>query len=363
MQEKGFNGQIVAQFETTFGQDPDTPDGKLLPFNTCELTGKQGLIDPATIRKSRSEVRPGLGRITAEGPITIPMCFRSIGFWLKALFGSPTGTDQAGYLLGGTGVTTTIGTWTAITDGSFNISIDGSANDITGITFAGDTTMTDVAADIQTAIRAIGTGGFTLATVEWIAATAQFKITSGTTGASSAVGALAAAASGTNISGASLMKCHAAVATIVDGDQIYKKEYKITTNAQPSMVIEKGFGGLGQYFKYNGCKVNNFKLAFGNDGELVANLDILAANETPSATPYDATPTEMVLARINNVDGSIKENGVVSGIIKSGDITIAAGLDPNQYIFGAGNKRGDIPEGMMKVSGNDKSSVHRHDAH
>lgn len=355
MQGKGYASQIVIDFETTFGQDPVSPNGLRIPFNTCELKGAQAFIDPATIRNSRSAVAPGLGRLTVEGPMVVPMCYKSLGYFFKAMFGAPTTTnaDTAGYLTGGAGVTTTIGTWTAITDGSFSVSIDGSASDVTGINFTGDAAMTDVAADIQTAIRAIGTGGFALATVTWNATTASFKITSGTTGPSSSVGVLSAAASGTNIS--ATMKCTASFATATAGLDLYSHKYVISTSAQPSLVVEKGFTDLGHYFKYNGVKVGGFKLVVGEDGELVGNVDLLGSNETPSNTAYDSTPTDVVLTRINNFQAVLKEGGSETALVKTAEFNFNMGLDGNQFVIGAGNKRGDIPEGMVAVTGTIKA--------
>ncbi len=62
-------------------------------------------------------------------------------------------TPTAGVLTGGTSATSVIGTWNAVTDGEFTISIDGVAYDITGLDFSTDSDMDDVASRIQSAIR------------------------------------------------------------------------------------------------------------------------------------------------------------------------------------------------------------------
>ena len=82
-----------------------------------------------------------------------------------------------------------IATWNAIVAGNFKVSIDGSAvtNIVCG-SFAAAANLNAVAAIMQTAVRAIATGGFTLATVVWNGS--QFVITSGTTGAASTVSLL-----------------------------------------------------------------------------------------------------------------------------------------------------------------------------
>jgi len=57
------------------------------------------------------------------------------------------------FLTGGTDAEGTFGTWAAVSDGSFRITIDGTAYNIDGIDFSGDADMDDVAATIQAAIR------------------------------------------------------------------------------------------------------------------------------------------------------------------------------------------------------------------
>lgn len=122
-------------------------------------------------------------------------------------------------------------------------------------------------------------------------------------------------------------------------------------NTQPSLVLEKAFTDIGQYFRYNGCKVSSFKLAFGGDGELVANFDIKGASETRGTSAYDTTPTTVVMNRLNNFQATLKEGGSTIGTVSSGDFTVDFGLDGDQYTVGNGNSRGDIPEGILKVTG------------
>src|SRR5574343_206628 len=62
------------------------------------------------------------------------------------------------FLTGDTGAEGTFSNWLAVLDGSFAITIDGTPRSITGINFTGVTSMADVAAKIQAAIRAV-TGG------------------------------------------------------------------------------------------------------------------------------------------------------------------------------------------------------------
>jgi len=108
-----------------------------------------------------------------------------IGRWAKVA--------TNGLLLGGalTAAQQQMSNWTVITAGQFKVSIDGSAvTNITCGTFAAQTTLNGVASIIQTALRAVATGGFTLATCVWNGS--QFIFKSGTTGPSSSVSFLTA---------------------------------------------------------------------------------------------------------------------------------------------------------------------------
>lgn len=103
------------------------------------------------------------------------------------------------FLRGGTSATAVFGTWGSVTDGEFAISIDGVAYDVTGIDFTGVADMDDVAAQIQSSLRA-ATGGSEVVVWE----TDHFVIISGVTTSSSAVSkaSTVSGGSGTDISGA-----------------------------------------------------------------------------------------------------------------------------------------------------------------
>jgi hypothetical protein len=87
--------------------------------------------------------------------------------------------------------------WTNITNGSFEISIDGTAHAITALTFLGTSNLNGVAAAIQTELH---TAGATTATCIWNGL--QFQFGSGTTGPASTVSYLTAVSptSGVDIS-------------------------------------------------------------------------------------------------------------------------------------------------------------------
>lgn len=134
----------------------------------------------------------------------------------------------------------------------------------------------------------------------------------------------------------------------------YTHVFKVGSS-QPSVVLEKGFTDIGQYMLYNGCKISTFKTSFGGDGELTAQMDIMGAKETIGATEYDATPDAVELNRLNNFQASLKEGGVAFATATSGDFNLDFGLDGDQYTIGANGARGDIPEGILNITGSLKT--------
>lgn len=118
-------------------------------------------------------------------------------------------TPQAGFLQGGVLGTTNLADWKAVTTGAFKITIDGTTEEITSLTFANITDLAGIAGVIQAGIRgktSAGTG-FTGAIVTFNETTNQIRITSGSTGETSTVSKLMAptTASVVDISGASFL--------------------------------------------------------------------------------------------------------------------------------------------------------------
>ena len=88
-------------------------------------------------------------------------------------------------LIWGNQATYAVGTFTPITTGDFTLTMGGFTTHLTGITFAGITSLAQVASTVQTAIRAITGNGaaWTSASVTFNATTGQFNLVSGLLGA------------------------------------------------------------------------------------------------------------------------------------------------------------------------------------
>jgi len=111
------------------------------------------------------------------------------------------------------GSVTDVADFTGISDGAFVISIDGDQQTISGLDFTLDTTLDDVADAIEVGLQAIGSGGYSAATVAHDGS--RFFINSGTTGATSTVSFLTTPGAGTDIS--SLLQMRQGESTKSDG--------------------------------------------------------------------------------------------------------------------------------------------------
>lgn len=139
-------------------------------------------------------------------------------------------------------------------------------------------------------------------------------------------------------------------APVTTGVGPYTHTYKPLPSI-PSLVVEKGFTDIGQYFKYNGVKVNSFSISVGGDGELTADIDLVGKSESLSQVEYDSSLNTLDFSRLNNFQVSIKEGGSTLSSVTECSLTIENGLDDSIYTIGSGGYRGQIPEGQVNVSG------------
>jgi hypothetical protein len=91
---KGYNSQLVLGYESVYGKTPTTITGYSIPFNQSKIAIKQNLIESSTIHGRRDKEQPAVGNIDVSGSIVVPMDQIGIGYWLAAMFGSPTTTGS-----------------------------------------------------------------------------------------------------------------------------------------------------------------------------------------------------------------------------------------------------------------------------
>jgi hypothetical protein len=183
-----------------------TPSGTPTPnFNTGLIMGSSSVIDTVTRMRTYSSLTAVANDFGTAAPeylaaqewftqLPKPTTL-NIGRWAQAA------TNGQLYCAPLSAANSLLSAWTAVTNGSFTINLNAAGSQaITGLDFHLQTTLNGVAGVIQTALRAIGTGGYTLATVVYNSVQNRFVISSGTTGASSTVSFLTTGGGGTDIS-------------------------------------------------------------------------------------------------------------------------------------------------------------------
>jgi len=186
-------------------------------FSTLLIVGSTDVIDHGERVRFYTSIEGVDGDFAADDEeyLAAQTAFSQSPRPTRIAIGRAVDADQAGYMR--TGAIGTLGAFQAITDGEFRTTIDGDAQDISGLNFSGAADLDDVASIIETALQAVGSGGFTAATCTHSAG--RLTITSGTSGASSAVTFVEpdSAPVGTDISGPTLMNGRQGVAVMAAG--------------------------------------------------------------------------------------------------------------------------------------------------
>jgi len=140
---------------------------------------------------------------------------------------------------------------------------------------------------------------------------------------------------------------------VTTGSGPYVHEYKVPT-AQPSITIEEQFGDLDtpEFFQYLGCKVSNFSIDVGGDGELVATISIVGSNYAiDTSTCFITSIAAIDIDRVSNFQAALTEGGSSLSNGTNLSLSIDMGLDLDTFVIGGGGVRGDIPEGIVGVTG------------
>jgi len=119
------------------------------------------------------------------------------------------------------------------------------------------------------------------------------------------------------------------------------------------LVIEKGFTDIGEYFKYNGCKVARAAFDFRDEG-IIAPVFTLqgSGKETVSGTPMDADPVELADEVFDGFEASIEEGGAEIATVTEVNFEVNNDLDPGGYTVGSQGIRHKLSAGFCVVTGN-----------
>ncbi len=272
-----------------FQADIETPAtaGFRLPVNTIGLRPEQALNQAQTLTGSRNPTQPFRGNKDVNGQIVIPVDSRAMFYWFKAIFGAPTTAGK------------TAAAW-----------VGEQARDLGYL-----------------AIPTVSNGRYYEVT------------TAGTTGATQPTWPLAVGS--TVADGTVVWTCRAFVHTFTIPDE------------QPYLTIEEQMTDLETpaYIRYLGCKIGSLQIDVGGDGELVATMDVLGADYEIAASAFDATPAVIALSRLANFQGQVSIDSGETKIATNMSLNLNNDLDGDQFVIGGQGVRGEIPEGIVGISG------------
>lgn len=142
-------------------------------------------------------------------------------------------------------------------------------------------------------------------------------------------------------------------AVTTTGTDPYTHVFKVGDSI-PSLVIEKGFTDIAQFFLYNGCTVAAMNMGINADGGFQEiSWDIIGAKETISGTSYETTPTDLGKVSFDDLAVSVIEEGgsTLATVTNIDGLTFTNDLDDSVYVVGGLGERASIPAGIVKVTG------------
>lgn len=89
----GWNAKLLIAEESTYGTLSDDKYTQV-PFASSTIDSEQGLIVSNVLGLGRDPTTPFQDVINVGGELAVPVDLRNIGIWLKAIFGTPTTTED-----------------------------------------------------------------------------------------------------------------------------------------------------------------------------------------------------------------------------------------------------------------------------
>lgn len=171
-------------------------------FGIPVFIGSESFLDPVERVRPYTNLEGVLADVQAGSPLALAagLYFSQVPQPTLLYLGRWVQAASSGVLHGAilTPAQQLLANFTAITNGSMKIAVDGTLITLTSLNFSAQTNLNGVASVIQTALVA---GGATGARVIWGGVNKRFDVISGTTGTTSSVGYATANTAGTDVSG------------------------------------------------------------------------------------------------------------------------------------------------------------------
>ena len=150
----------------------------------------------------------------------------------------------------------------------------------------------------------------------------------------------------TNLVGFFIKKALGTVVT-VDNTGNYTHTFTRHDTALESITLEKAHKDIGTYHLGSGFKLNTMNVAFGGEDETKLDLELMGQKVTLGSSELAVPTAGGAGAYFEPFQCAV--TGATS--VKSANISFTNNLDGDQYVIGDGGTRGDIPLGMIGVSG------------
>lgn len=318
-QARGVQGLLGIQYESTFGTTPGTPDLTKLYFESEGFKSSRNMISSAVMTGTRQPTAPIQGNIDVTGSLGLELgAYPGMLFYGAA--GSITTEANSG---SGEALGSALTTPAAVIDpANQTITITVTTHGLVVgdcVQIAGLTAPTALN-DKYFRVIAVTSADIFVCRIP-LGITSTFTLGSGT-----------------------IKKVTTAATT-------YKHTIKFGGKL-PSFCVEKGFSDISQYFKYLGCKIGRMTLNCTPEGFQKLSFDLTGKSETVATSSMDSTATDLGKSSYSGFSiGTIEEGGSPIANVTKVDITIENSLDTGVYVIGGAGLRGDLPEGMLKVSG------------
>ncbi len=116
-------------------------------------------------------------------------------------------------------------------------------------------------------------------------------------------------------------------APVTTGTGPFTHTYVSGAPALPSLAIEVGFPEVPAFLTMTGCLLDRMALSFQRAGHANATLGLIGQKETRAGTTGGGTPTERVLTRFNQFQGSIRKDAAALANVTEATLDFANGLE------------------------------------
>ncbi len=111
----------------------------------------------------------------------------------------------------------------------------------------------------------------------------------------------------------------------------------------PSLSLEIGMPEAAAFFMNMGVRVNSMQLTFARSGGANATLNCIAQGESRAAASAGGTPSEAIITRFNQFQGSVKKDGAQLGNVTGAQLTYTNNLEKIETIRSDGKIDGADP--------------------